>query len=255
MRFQGQKAIVTGSGGGIGRAIALKLASEGCDIGIFDLNEAQAKETAELVREKGRSAHVTIGSVAKPDDASRGANDLMSALGGIDILVNNAGLLRIAEFFETTVDDWRNSFGVNVDGAFWLCRAVLPRMVQQKSGRIVNVSSWCGKKGVANFSAYSASKFALIGLTQSLAAEFGNRGIRVNAVCPGIILDTQMRADAEEYTAARGLPNTETRAKAVPLQRGGHPHEVADVVAFLASSDSTYMTGQALNVTGGLCMH
>lgn len=250
----GRVALVTGAGGGIGRAIALRLAGEGCDVGVLDIGREGAEETAALVRAAGRRAAAATGSVASPDDVRRGAAALEAALGAPDILVNNAGILRTAPFLETSAATWREVLDVNLDGAFHACQAVLPGMVQRRRGVVVNMSSWTGKKGVPNHSAYSASKFAVIGLTQSLAGEMAEHGIRVNAVCPGIIVDTQMRQDAEALNRAQGLPDVETRARSVPLRRPGTPDEIADVVAFLCSDASRYMTGQAINITGGLWM-
>lgn len=250
----GKKAIVTGAGSGIGRAIALKFAAEGCDVGIFDIDRAAAEETAALVRVAGSAAAVACGSVALRDDVLRAVDSLLGALGHVDILVNNAGVLRTAPFLHTPYEQWREVLSINLDGAYHFCQGVLPAMLRRGAGAIVNISSWTGKKGVPNHAAYSASKFALIGLTQSLASEFAARGIRVNAVCPGIIVDTHMREEAETLNRAQGLPDVETRSKMIPMQRAGRPDDIAKVVAFLSSAQSDYMTGQAVNVTGGLWM-
>ncbi len=245
-------AIVTGSGGGIGRAIALRLASEGCDIGVFDIGEAGARETAELVRALGRNTAIAVGNVARREEVSRGVGQMAHELGPIDILVNNAGILRTGPFLAVTEADWRDTLGVNLDGTFHFCQAVLPGMIERRRGNVVNMSSWVGKKGVPNHAAYSASKFAVIGLTQSIAGEVAGLGVRVNAVCPGIIVDTQMRIVAEESNKRHGLPDVTERAKAIPMGRVGVPDDIARVVAFLASDESSYMTGQAINITGGL---
>lgn len=253
--LEGRSALVTGAGGGIGRAIALKLAREGCDVGAFDLNLAGAEETADLVRREGREAWAGAGNVAIRDDANSAVAAMTQRFGKIDILVNNAGILRTAPFLETTEKEWREVLAVNLDGVFYFCGAVLPQMKQRKSGTIVNMSSWAGKKGVPNHAAYSASKFAVIGLTQTIAGEMAEHGIRVNAVCPGIIVGTAMRDQAEALNKAQGLPDAETRAKTVPMRRVGYPEEIASVVAFLASDEAAYMTGQAINITGGLWMN
>lgn len=250
--MQGRVAVVTGSGGGIGRAIALRLACEGCDIGVFDINEAAARATADLVRALGRNAAVAVGNVAQREDVSRGAEYFGQTLGPINILVNNAGILRTAPLLETTDAQWRETFGVNLDGTFYFCQAILPGMIERRRGAVVNMSSWVGKKGVPNHAAYSASKFAVIGLTQSIAGEVAGLGVRVNAVCPGIIVDTQMRVDAEMSNQRQGLPDVTERVRAIPLGRPGVPDDIARVVAFLASDEADYMTGQAINITGGL---
>ena len=246
----GQAAVVTGAGNGIGRAIAVRLAREGCRIGLFDIDGAGAQATAELVRAAGGAASVAIGNVAQREDVDRGVAGLVRELGHVDILVNNAGILRTAPFLELT-DAGRDTLGVNLDGVFYCCQAVLPAMLARGQGAIVNIASFAGKKGLVNHAAYSASKFAVIGLTQSMAEEMAERGVRINAVCPGIIVDTGMR----EVAKAQGRPPVEVRAKAVPMRRTGSPDEIARVVAFLASGEAGYMTGQAINVTGGLWMN
>jgi NAD(P)-dependent dehydrogenase (short-subunit alcohol dehydrogenase family) len=256
MTLGGRSAILTGAGTGIGRACALHLAGLGCEVGILDVDAAAAEATARDIRALGRRCTVEIGSVAAPDDVARAIPALAQALGQVDILVNNAGILRTAPFLETDHALWRRILDTNLDGTFHVCRAVLPLMVAQGHGVVVNMASWTGKKGVANHSAYCVSKFGLIGLTQTLALEMAPHGIRVNAVCPGVIVDTAMRDAAEEMNRAQGLPDVATRVRTtIPLARAGLPGDVAGAVAFLASDASGYMTGQALNVTGGLWMH
>lgn len=254
-RLSGKKALITGGGLGIGRAIALRLAEEGCDIGIFDRDAGPADATAAMIRAKGRQAAIALGDASRPEDVKAGVTELAKALGGFDILVNNAGILRTAPFLETDYKTWREVFSVNLDGAFLFAQEILPLMVKQGSGCVINMASWTGKKGVPNHSAYSASKFALIGLTQSLAGEMASHGIRVNAVCPGVIVNTRMRDVAEELNRAQGLPDVNARVQnTIPLKRAGEPQDVAGVVAFLCSDDASYMTGQAINITGGLWM-
>ena len=249
-------ALVTGAGGGIGRAIALRLARDGWDIGVVDMNEAGAEETAALVRQLGRRACVAVANVARRDSVQAAVAHVTEALGPIDVLVNNAGILRTAKFVDITDQDWRDTMSVNLDGVFHCTQAVLPAMLARGSGCIVNMSSWTGKKGAPNHAAYSATKAAVIALTQSLAGELAEVGIRVNAVCPGTIVDTQMRDDAETLNKAQGLPDIHTRVRTViPMRRAGLPSDVAGVVAFLVSEDAAYMTGQAINITGGLWMN
>lgn len=255
MSLQDRAAILTGAGTGIGRACALHLASLGCDIGILDIDAETAEASAREIRTLGRRAFVQTGSVAAPADVNRAIPTLAEALGRVDILVNNAGILRTAPFLETDHALWRQILDINLDGAFHVCRATLPLMVAQGRGVVVNMASWTGKKGVANHSAYCVSKFGLIGLTQTLALEMAPHGIRVNAVCPGVIVDTAMRDAAEEMNRAQGLPDVATRVRTtIPLSRAGVPADVAEAVGFLSSDASSYMTGQAINVTGGLWM-
>lgn len=248
-------AVVTGAGAGIGREVAVRLARDRCDVGLFDIDATGMGATANLVRGLGRKADVFVGDVSAKQDAVSALRQFADRLGPIDILVNNAGILRTSNFLDVTEEDWRQTFAINLDGVFFFSQTVLPGMIARGSGVIVNMSSWTGKKGVPNHAAYGATKAAIINLTQSLAGEFGEHGIRVNAVCPGIIVDTNMRSEAENMNRAQGLPDVETRAKALPLRRPGHPHEIGDVVAFLASDAAAYMTGQAINVTGGLWMN
>jgi NAD(P)-dependent dehydrogenase (short-subunit alcohol dehydrogenase family) len=254
-RFSGRKAIVTGAGFGIGRAIALRLAVEGCDIGIFDRSAGDAQETARLVREAGRRAEIATGDVSDRADVQAGMDGLVAALGAVEILVNNAGILRTGPFLETTPETWRAVLAVNLDGVFHCCQAILPHMIARQSGAIVNMSSWTGKKGVPNHAAYATSKFGVIGLTQSIAGEVSPMGIRVNAVCPGMIGNTAMRNQADALSREQGLPDITSRLQTVPMRRIGTPEDVAAVVAFLASDDAGYMTGQAVNITGGLWMN
>ncbi len=250
-----QVAIVTGAGAGIGREVALQLARDGCNLGLFDINERAMLETADEVRRLGRKAVIAVGNVARRADVVLATQLFANEFDSIDILVNNAGILRTCKFLDLTENDWRECFAVNLDGVFFFCQAILAGMVERRSGNIVNISSWTGKKGVANHAAYGATKAAILNLTQSLAEEFGPFGIRVNAVCPGIIIDTNMRTQAEVLNRAQGLPDVASRAKSLPLGRPGYPREIAEVVAFLASARAGYMTGQAVNVTGGLWMN
>jgi len=249
-------AVVTGAGSGIGRAIALRLARDGRDLGIVDRDAAGAEETARLVRELGRRSCVASADVASRAAVRDAVARVQDTLGAIDVMVNNAGILKTAPFLDVSEADWRQILAVNLDGVFHGCQAVLPGMLERGSGCIVNMSSWTGKKGVPNHAAYSASKAAVIALTQSVAGELAGRGVRVNAVCPGTIVDTQMRTDAEAMNKAQGLPDVHTRVQTqVPMRRAGVPDDIAGVVAFLASADAAYMTGQAINITGGLWMN
>ncbi len=251
----GSVAVVTGGGAGIGRAIAQRLAAEGCAVGIIDRDGAAAEAAAGSLRAAGHGAAGVAGDVAEAASVRTAFVALEAALGAPGILVNNAGILRTSPFIEMPEADWRQTFAVNLDGAFHCCRAVLPGMRARGAGVVVNVASWVGRQGVANHAAYSASKFALIGLTQSLAAEMAPHGVRVNAVCPGIIVDTPMRDAAEALNQAQGLPDVTTRVQGIPLRRAGVPDDVAALVAFLASADAAYITGAAMNVTGGLWMN
>lgn len=251
----GKVAMITGAGAGIGRATALSLAKEGCAVGLLDLNPDGIKVTQREIIAIGGRAATAVGDVSSRRDVEAAHRLIANSLGPVDILVNNAGILSTSSFLTVSEEQWRKTFAINLDGAFFCCQAVLESMVMRRSGIIINMSSWTGKQGVANHAAYGATKAGLINLTQSLAAEFGPKGIRVHAVCPGIIVDTDMRTAAEDLNRMQGLPNVETRVQSVPLRRGGLPSDVADLVAFLSSDAAVYMTGQAINVTGGLWMN
>lgn len=248
----GRTVLITGGAGGIGKASVLRLADEGCDIAIFDRQAEQAEETAALIRAKGRKAYVATGDVSKAEDVKAGCADLVKQLGHVDILINCAGILRLGPLLEMDEAAWHNSFGVNVDGVFHTCRAVLPHMVARKQGKVINMASWMGKKALANYSAYCATKFSVIAITQALALEMAPHGIAVNSVCPGLIVDTQMRVESEAQHKAQGLPMAKDRVSSIPMGRAGLPGDVARIVAFLASDESDYMTGQGINITGGM---
>jgi len=252
MSAVGRVALVTGAAVGIGFAIARRLARAGYDIAIADRDEAQALQAAAEIQGLGRRATVVVGDVGDRSSALRMAEEAARALGDIDLLVNNAAIVHLGALASFPEHEWKELFRVNVDGVFFCCQAVLPRMVERRSGNIVNIASWNGKLGAPNFGAYSATKFAVIGLTHALAREVAPHGVRVNAVCPGVIADTPMRRRVERDGQAFGLPPSAERAKVIPLGRLGTVEDIANVVAFMASDEAAYMTGQAINVTGGL---
>ncbi|OYW68883.1 MAG: 3-oxoacyl-ACP reductase [Bosea sp. 12-68-7] len=250
--LNGRKAIVTGGAHGIGRAIAARLVAEGCEVGIFDLDCAAAQATADALSAEGGRVVVVAGDVSSREDVAAGIGALKAALGPIDMLVNNAGICKVGKLLETSEAEWKATFGINVDGLFHVTRQIAPGMVERRSGTIVNIASWMGKSGVAAYGAYCASKFAVVSLTQSLALEIGEYGIRVNAIAPGLIVETKMRDESEIQRAAEGLPTAKDRAKTIPLRRAGLPSDIAKTVAFLASDEADYITGETISVTGGI---
>lgn len=252
--LDGKVALVTGSATGIGRAIATRLAQDGADLVLFDINEEEAQNTAAMVRAIGRRCEVVRGDVGDYLQVQRAVANFITSFGAIDIAVHNAGITRVGTVAETAVEDFREVFRVNVDGVFHGCKAVVPHMIERGKGKIINTASWLGKVGKPNYGAYCASKSAVIGLTQSLAMEVARHRINVNAVCPGIIIETGMRDEADAASIKQGLPTAKQREADIPVGRVGLPDDVARVVSFLASEQSDYMTGQALNVTGGLWM-
>jgi NAD(P)-dependent dehydrogenase (short-subunit alcohol dehydrogenase family) len=242
-------ALVTGAGGGIGRAIARRLAHERMAVAVLDRDGAAAAEAAAEV-----GGLAVTADVASPDEVGRAVDAVVERFSRLDVLVNNAGIAWMGPALEMPLEALQNMLRVNVEGVFVVSRAVLPQMIARRSGVIVNLASWAGKTGNAYFAGYSATKFAVIGLTQALAREMAPHGIRVNAICPGIVVDTAMRSAIEAQQRQYGLPETAERAKSIPIGRVSVPDDVARVAAFLASDESAYMTGEAINLSGGLLM-
>jgi NAD(P)-dependent dehydrogenase (short-subunit alcohol dehydrogenase family) len=247
-------ALVTGGGMGIGRAIALRLARDGWAVAVNDVEPGRAAAVVGEVVAAGARGAAVVADVGDRRAAERMVKEAIEALGTVDLLVNNAGVCRLGSVAEFPEADWRATFRVNVDGVFFCCQAVLPHMLSRGRGNIVNLASWSGKAGAPYFGPYCASKFAVIGLTQSLAKEVAAHGIRVNAVCPGIVAGTEMRARVDAESRALRRPTSTDRVGWIPMGRLAEPEDVAGVVAFLVSDDARYMTGQAINVTGGLWM-
>ncbi len=253
-KLEGRTVLLTGGATGIGRRIAVRMAEEGCDVAIADINARDVETTAEMVRKTGRRCSIYTIDVSKYDEAQSAVQRCLAEYAKIDVLVNNAGIISIGRVEDLSVEEWRRVFSVNLDGVFNFCKATVPHMRAQKRGRIINTASWFGKSGKPSYSAYCASKFAVIGLTQSLAQELAATGVTVNAVCPGTIVETAMRDEADRRSIEEGLLTAKQREGQIPMGRVGLPDDVARVVAFLASDESAYMTGQAINVTGGLWM-
>lgn len=253
----GQVAIVTGGGSGIGRAVALRLARDGCKVAVADLNEAAATQVAGEIRAQGRVALPLVVDVTRKSDVEQMVQETVQRLGPLTIQINNAGIIRIATLLETDEATWDAIMNVNAKGVLFCAQAAAQQMIAQgQGGRIVNNASAAGKMapGKNPLGAYSASKHAVIGLTKQMAMEWAAHGILVNAVCPGIV-DTPMwdaidRAVAERQGAPIGSIKAQMVAT-VPLGRIEQPEDVANMVAFLVSADATYVTGQAFNVCGG----
>ncbi|WP_108659804.1 SDR family NAD(P)-dependent oxidoreductase [Acuticoccus kandeliae] len=250
----GKTAIVTGAAHGIGKAIATRLLKEGCAVGIFDFDPVAAEATVEALKATtGGTVALAIGDVSKGDEVGAGVAALKATLGApIDILVNNAGICRLGKVLETTESEWRAHFAVNADGIFHTTRAVAPEMVERRAGAIVNIASWMSKQGAEAYGAYCASKAAAMSITQTLALELAETGVRVNAVAPGLIVETKMRDESELLRRQQGLPTAQDRAKSIPLRRAGVPEDIAKAVLFLASDEAAYITGETINITGGM---
>ena len=247
--MNGRVGLVTGGGGGIGRAIVQRLAREGMAVAVLDRDGAAAETVASEIDGFGVGA-----DVSSPSEIGHAVEAVLARCGHIDLLVNNAGVAWTGPALEMPLEALQQMLRVNVEGVFIASRAVLPHMIARCSGSIVNLASWAGKTGNAYFAGYSASKFAVIGLTQALAREMAPHGVRVNAICPGIAVDTAMRTALELQQRHYGLPQTAEREKSIPIGRVSVPEDVARIAAFLASDESSYMTGESINISGGLLM-
>jgi sorbitol-6-phosphate 2-dehydrogenase len=257
MRLEGQSAIVTGAAQGLGEAIARRLATEGCDVVIADINGEKAGATAAAIAEAtGRRALGIVSDITDAASCARMVDATVTAFGKLDILVANAGILKAGDITEFSPEDWKRVVDVNLVGYFISAQAAARAMIPQRSGSIVQINSKSGKKGSFRNSAYAASKFGGIGLTQSIALDLAPHNVRVNAVCPGNLLDGTLWQDSlfKQYAETQGLTIEQVRAKyesQVPLGRSATYDDVTGVVVFLCSADAQYMTGQAINVTGG----
>ena len=249
MKLAGKAAIVTGAGRegkGIGRFVALTLAQEGADIVIADYVLEAAEAAVEEVKALGRRAFAVKANVADPADAEAIIQKALDEFGRIDILVNNAGITRDALIMRMSEQEWDSVLDTNLKGTFNCTKAVARPMLKQKSGKIVNVASVMGLIGNVGQANYSASKAGIIGLTKTTAKELGSRGINVNAIAPGFI-QTAMTDELSESVR-------ESIAGQIPLNRLGTPEDVAKLVLFLCTDDSDYITGQVINVDGGMVM-
>jgi 3-oxoacyl-[acyl-carrier protein] reductase len=246
MEFTGKTAIVTGSARGIGKAIAARLAASDARVVISDVLMDLAEETVREFHEKGYDALAVMANVTKQADVDNLVKTTLEKYQSIDILVNNAGITRDTLLVRMSEEDWDKVLAINLKGAFLATQAIARVMMKQRSGRIINISSVVGRMGNVGQANYAASKAGLIGLTKSAAKELAGRGITVNAVAPGFIA-TDMTDKLPQAARDAFLSN-------VPLKRAGTPEDIAAVVAFLASDDAAYITGQVIGVDGGLLM-
>ena len=258
MELQGQVAIVTGAGRGIGRAIALELASMGADVVVAELNAEGAEQVAAEVRGAGRRAVALPTDVTRRADLDAMASRAMEEFGRIDVLINNAGIYRAAPALEITEEHWDSVLDINAKAVFFASQAVLPHMVAAKRGNIISLASMAGKLGSVTSLPYAASKSAVISITRSLALSFAADGIRANCVCPGYVQTDMWRQVEQGVSAGLGITIDELnrqRLAQIPIGRWEQPEDVARAVGFLASEKSGYITGEAVNVSGGLVMH
>ena len=243
MSLEGKTALVSGAARGIGRAIALRLARAGANVGLIDLNPA-IEETAELVRALGRKAAVAQADIADAAQVRTAVARIAQELGPIDLLVNNAGIVNnIATVEKMTDDAWEKEIGVNLTGAFNLVRATVGAMAERGYGRIVNISSVAARGGLARQVGYSATKAGLLGLTHTVALEYARKGVTCNAVLPGMVETENVKAMPQEIR--------EAAMAATPVRRFGEPAEIAALVAFLCGPEAGYITGAEIDISGG----
>lgn len=260
MSLSNQVALVTGAAQGMGRAIAIRLASEGANIVATDINGRLAEQTSIDIRELGHEAIAIEADIGDIDDMNRVVDEALNAFGRIDILVNNAGVTRFADIMDLTVEDWDRIHRVNARGVFFCLQRVAREMIDHgDGGRIVNIASIAGKgySGTSN-AAYAASKGAVISMTQIAAHQLGRYNINVNAICPGVTRTEMSINNMAQRAENLGVPIEELEAQrnsVIPIGRANEPDDIADMAAFLAGPGSRNITGQAFNVDGGLVMH
>jgi 3-oxoacyl-[acyl-carrier protein] reductase len=247
VRFENQNAFVTGAGRGIGHAIALRLARDGARVACVSRTETNAQKTADEINAAREGAAKSYAvDVADHSAVQKVAEQILADFGRVDVLVNNAGVTRDGLAMRMSVEDWDTVLNTNLKGAFNVTQSVMRSMIKQRSGRIINITSVIGLIGNAGQSNYAASKAGLIGFTKSMARELASRGITVNAIAPGLI-----ETDMTSVLSDEIRKNIMTK---IPLGSLGAPDDIANAVAFLASSDARYITGQVLCVDGGMVM-
>lgn len=244
MELEGQVAIVTGAGRGIGQAIALRFAREGADIACLDVDQETASRTAEAIRELGRTAVVEVADVSDPERVAEAVAGVVRDLGRLDILVNNAGIEKRAPFLEITPEDWQRQLEVNLSGTFYCTQTAAREMAVRSYGRIVNLSSVAGLIGPIDLAAYGTAKAGIVGLTRAAALDLADHGITVNAIAPGPI-ETELMLGAWTAEALRERPQHGA------IARFGTVEEIAHTALFLASPGSGFITGVTISVDGG----
>lgn len=260
MSLDGKVALVTGAGRGMGRATALALANEGADVAVTDILADAVEETATDARAAGRRSVAIAADIGAGEDIDRVLADTVAALGRVDILVNNAGVTRFLDIMDITEADWDRIHRVNARGAFFVMQRAARQMIEQGAGgRIVNIASIAGKgyAGTSN-AAYAASKGAVISMTLIAAHQLARYDINVNAICPGSTITAMSTATMEQRAAERGISVAELqaqRAANIPIGRANEPEDIAAMAAFLAGPGARNITGQTINVDGGLVMH
>ncbi|WP_217561209.1 SDR family NAD(P)-dependent oxidoreductase [Streptomyces sp. GbtcB6] len=242
MSLQGKVAVVTGGARGIGQAVATVLAAQGAKVAVWDLDVAGAEKTVSAIQEAGGTAIAVGGDAAEANAVAAAAGRTRAELGPVTILVNNAGITAYQPFVNITEDAWDRMIGINLKGPFLVTKELVPDMLEAGWGRVVNISSSSAQTGAPAMAHYAASKGGVIGLTRALAIEFADKGITVNHVPPGFI-DTPL--------VRQGPIDVDAVAQTMPMKRAGRPEDVAYAVAYLASEEAGYVTGQTLSTNGG----
>jgi NAD(P)-dependent dehydrogenase (short-subunit alcohol dehydrogenase family) len=255
----GQVAIVTGAGQGIGRGIALRLAQDGMGVVVADLRAEQAERVADEIRALGGRGLAVSMDVTKEADRQRLLQTTLSEMGRFDALVNNAGIQRASGPLDVTEEHWDLMMSVNTKAVWFMSQAAMKHFLAQGSGRIVNLASIAGKMASTQYHpVYNVAKAGVIALTKTFAHTGAAHGVRVNCVCPGVIVTAMQDMVDAEFSRLQNRPADQIRAERlsrIPMSKLGRPEEVADVVSFLVGPDSRYMTGQAINVSGGMVMY
>ncbi|MDH3468517.1 MAG: glucose 1-dehydrogenase [Gammaproteobacteria bacterium] len=245
--------LITGGGGGIGRALCQRFAAEGCAVGIIDIDVEGAAETVRCVEAAGARASRQVADIADYAAVARAVTGLERELGSLDVLVNNAGWDKFENFLDSEPMTWDRLIDINLRGPLNLHHTVLPGMVERGQGRVINIASDAGRVGSSMESVYSACKGGVIAFTKTVARELARSGITLNAVCPGPTDTPLLRGFLGEGDAGEKIHKALQRA--IPMKRLGQPEDIPGIVAFLASDDAAYITGQVISVSGGLTMH
>jgi len=257
--FENKNVFITGAAGGIGKAISMAFAKEGAKIVLTDLDEKGLGESFEELKSKNTVIKTYLLDITKEEMVKATVSKILEDFSYIDILINNAGVSSMNWFWELTEEEWDFNMNVNVKGVWLVTKHIVPHMIERKKGKIVNIASMAAKMGAPLLAHYSASKFAVVGLTQSIAKELAPYRINVNSVCPGFVKTSMQEREIAWEAKLQNIKEPEKvreeYIKQTPLGRLCYPEDVAKTVLFLSSENADFMTGQSLNVTGGLCMY